>query len=75
MEIYEAGVMDRAVVFSDILDLYFAGDMEASVGLAGQGSAMITEVKPVKEIIEETVDGFFEIAGRFGAMRQGRNFG
>ncbi len=74
MAIHEAGVMERSVVFGDILDLYFGGDMESSVGLAGQGAGMISEIKPVKQIIDETVDGFFEIAGRFAAMSQSRAF-
>ncbi|MFN3232531.1 MAG: NAD(P)H-dependent flavin oxidoreductase [Alphaproteobacteria bacterium] len=74
MAIHEAGVMERSVVFGDILDLYFGGDMESSVGLAGQGAGMINEIKPVKEIIDETVEGFFEIAGRFAAMSQAKAF-
>jgi enoyl-[acyl-carrier protein] reductase II len=58
--IYEAGVMDRAI-FKTVRDLYFGGDMEASVGLAGQTSGLIHEVLPVAEIVRRTVDGFHAI--------------
>jgi enoyl-[acyl-carrier protein] reductase II len=74
MAIAEAGIMDRAKGFGSILDLYFAGDMEASLGLAGQGIGLIHEVKPVKEIVEETVDGFFQIANQFAVRAQARAF-
>ena len=37
-----------------ITDLYFEGDMEASVANTGQVSARITEVLPAAEIVERT---------------------
>ena len=58
--IYQAGSMDRAI-FKSVRDLYFGGDMEASVGLAGQTAGLIHEVKPVSDIVRETVDGFHAI--------------
>ena len=45
-------------VMSRALDLYFGGDMEASIALTGQVAGRIDSVKPVAEIIEETVRGF-----------------
>ncbi len=57
---YAAGVMDRSTLKS-VQDLYFGGDMEASIGLAGQTAGLIHEVKPVAEIIAETVAGFHAI--------------
>jgi len=52
-----------------IKDLYFGGDLEASIALGGQVMGRIDEVKPVAQIIEETVEGFFatlgELAGRY----------
>ena len=45
-------VMGRA------LDLYFGGDMEASIALTGQVAGRIEGVMAVKDIIEETVRGF-----------------
>jgi len=65
--IFEEGLMP-ADTFARIQDLYFGGDMEASVGLAGQTSGLIHEIKPAADIINETVSQFFEIAGRMGAM-------
>ena len=74
MAIAEAGIMERAVGFGSVLDLYFGGDMEASLALSGQGTGLIHEVKPVKQIIDETVDGFFAIANQFAARAQARAF-
>jgi enoyl-[acyl-carrier protein] reductase II len=44
--------------FGNALKLYFGGDMEASIALAGQVAGRIHEVKPVAEIIRETVSEF-----------------
>ena len=66
--------MDRAEGFGHILDLYFGGDMEASLGLTGQGAGMINEIKSVNDIMEETVEGFFAIANQFAARAQARGF-
>jgi enoyl-[acyl-carrier protein] reductase II len=41
--------------FGRALDLYFGGDMEASIALSGQVAGRITSIKPVAEIIAETV--------------------
>jgi enoyl-[acyl-carrier protein] reductase II len=56
----EAGVMDRSAL-KTVRELYFSGDMEASVGLAGQTAGLIHEVLPVAEIIRSTVEGFHAI--------------
>lgn len=69
-EIFEAGLMPPDT-FARIQDLYFGGDMEASVALAGQTAGLISEVKPVAQIIEETVAEFFDVAARMGAMAAG----
>ena len=44
--------------FGKAMDLYFGGDMEASIALCGQVAGRIDEVKPVKQIIEEVVEEF-----------------
>src|SRR5262249_24060228 len=49
-----------------ILDLYFRGDMEASLALGGQVMGRIDEVKPVARVIEETVAEFYDVAARLG---------
>src|SRR5262249_45237620 len=46
--------------FGNALDLYFGGDMEASIALSGQVAGRIDEIKPVARIISETVGEFEE---------------
>lgn len=43
------------------LDLYFGGDMEAAIALSGQVAGRIDEVKPAKQIIDETMTEFHQI--------------
>ena len=50
--------------FGTAKDLYFGGDMEAAIALSGQVCGRIESVKPVKEILSETRDGFFETIGQ-----------
>src|SRR6185503_3851236 len=49
--------------FGRAADLYFGGDMEASIALSGQVVGRIDEVKPVAQIVEETMSGFFDVLG------------
>ena len=56
-KIYEKGIMDMSAL-GNIKDLYFEGDMEAAPALAGQSMGLIDKVKPVKEIIDETIQQF-----------------
>jgi enoyl-[acyl-carrier protein] reductase II len=71
--IHEAGLMPPDT-FQRILDLYFGGDMEAAVGLAGQSAGLIDAVKTAREIVEDTVAEFHAIAGRLGAMAGSKAF-
>ncbi len=71
---YETGLMPPDT-FARILDLYFGGDMEAAVGLAGQTAGLIDSVKPVKDIIDETIAGFFAATARLGECATAHNFG
>ena len=52
--------------FGTAMDLYFGGDMEASLALGGQVVGRIDEVKPVAEIIAETMAEFYETAAHLG---------
>lgn len=72
-KIYEDGLMPPDT-FKGILDLYFGGDMEAAVGLAGQSAGLIDEVKSAKQIIDETITEFFEITARMGKYSTNQNF-
>ena len=73
LSIYEEGLMPPDTM-KNILDLYFGGDMEAAVGLAGQTSGLIDGVKPVAEIISEMVVEFHQISARMGALASGQSF-
>ena len=52
--------------FGRAKDLYFGGDMESSIALSGQVAGRIDSVKPVKQIIDETIAEFHEVVGRLG---------
>jgi enoyl-[acyl-carrier protein] reductase II len=54
------------VEFGRSKDLYFGGDMESSIALTGQVAARINSVKPVRQIIDETVAEFYETVGGLG---------
>ena len=71
--IYDDGLMPPDT-FKNILDLYFGGDMEASVGLAGQTSGLIDEVKPVADIIETMVGEFHDITSQMGRLAAEKSF-
>ena len=56
--------------FGRALDLYFGGDMEASIALCGQVAGRIDAVKPVAQILSETMAEFEEtvstLASKYG---------
>jgi enoyl-[acyl-carrier protein] reductase II len=62
---------DRAVIPSlqAVHDLYFGGNLEASFAFSGQVAGRINEVKPVAQILRETVAEFdavmAEVAARY----------
>ena len=51
-----------------ILDLYFGGDMEASIAMAGQVMGRIDTIMPVRQILEETMEEFHETIERVAAL-------
>ena len=51
--------------------LYVGGDVDGTAGSAGQGSALIHEVKPVATIIDDTMSGFWREIDRLAALRGG----
>jgi enoyl-[acyl-carrier protein] reductase II len=50
--------------FGHAKDLYFGGDMEASIALSGQVAGRIHEIKPVKQVIAETISEFHATIGK-----------
>ncbi|HVH20168.1 MAG TPA: nitronate monooxygenase [Myxococcota bacterium] len=55
-------------VLGKVLDLYFGGDMEASIALSGQVAGRIESVKPVAQIFRETLAEFREASGRLAKL-------
>jgi enoyl-[acyl-carrier protein] reductase II len=49
------------------LDLYSGGDMEASIALSGQVAGRIESVKPVAEILSETIAEFEAVVAKLAA--------
>jgi len=47
--------------FGKATDLYFGGDMEASIALSGQVAGRIDSIKPVKQVIDETIAEFHDV--------------
>ena len=47
--------------FGRVTDLYFGGDMNASIALTGQVAGRIESVKSVSDIIEETMNEYWEV--------------
>jgi len=63
----EALVMAEHNVFSDFGDaqaLYFGGDMEAAIALTGEVAGRIDSVRPVADIINDTVAEFAQVIAR-----------
>jgi enoyl-[acyl-carrier protein] reductase II len=62
--------------FAGVQQLYFGGDMEAAVPLTGQACGRIDSVKPVRQIVEETIRGFQEtidaLCRRYGAAAEAK---
>ena len=50
--------------FGDPQALYFGGEMEAAIALSGQVAGRIAEIRPVADIIADTVTGFAETIDR-----------
>ena len=46
--------------YGAIPSLYFGGDMEAAIPFGGQVAGRIDTVRPVAEIVDDTIRGFFE---------------
>jgi len=60
----EANAMEALV--GSTLDLYFGGDMEASIALTGQVAGRIESVEPVADIIDGCVRGFQQAVADLG---------
>jgi enoyl-[acyl-carrier protein] reductase II len=54
--------------FARTQDVYFKGDLEAGIALTGQVAGRITEVKPVKQVFEETMAEFEETLAKMNRV-------
>ncbi|MFL2700407.1 MAG: NAD(P)H-dependent flavin oxidoreductase [Gammaproteobacteria bacterium] len=63
--IVEKGKMDMKD-FMRIQELYFDGNMEAAPALSGQSVGLIDKIKPVKQIINETINEFNLVCKKLG---------
>jgi enoyl-[acyl-carrier protein] reductase II len=53
--------------FGRAMDLYFGGDMEAAIALTGQVAGRIDAVRPVRDIVHDTIR---EFRGRIGDLQR-----
>ena len=68
INIDQKGEMDMSAMMN-IKNLYFDGDMEAAPALSGQSAGLISEIKPVKKIIEEIIDEFNSVCKKMGNIK------
>jgi len=68
INIDQKGEMDMSAMMN-IQNLYFDGDMEAAPALSGQSTGLISEIKPVKKIIEEIIDEFNSVCKKMGNIK------
>ena len=61
----EKGMMNMKD-FMRIQELYFDGNMEAAPALSGQSVGLIDKIKPVKQIINETINEFNLVCKKLG---------
>jgi len=68
INIDQKGKMDMSAMMN-IQNLYFDGDMEAAPALSGQSTGLISEIKPVKKIIDEIIDEFNSVCKKMGNIK------
>lgn len=54
--------------FAKVQDLYFGGNMEASIALTGQVCGRIDSVKPVQQILDETCEEFIDCISKLSSL-------
>ena len=50
--------------FGDPQSLYFGGDMNAAIALSGQVAGRISEIRPIREVIDDTIHEFSDTVKR-----------
>ena len=54
--------------FAGTQDVYFKGDLEAGIALTGQVAGRISAVRPIKDILDETIEEFRTVSARMSAF-------
>ncbi|MEL7452507.1 MAG: nitronate monooxygenase [Pseudomonadota bacterium] len=57
--------------FAGTQDVYFRGDLEAGIALTGQVAGRIHAVRPIADILNETLEDFQKAAARMGTFAGG----
>jgi len=53
--------------FGDPQSLYFGGDMSAAIALSGQVAGRISEIRPIREVIDDTIHEFSDTVKRLSS--------
>lgn len=64
--IQKEGVENIFGEFAGTQDVYFGGDLEAGIALTGQVAGRIKAVRPIADILADTMAEFREVSGRLG---------
>ena len=67
--IEQEGVENNFGEFAGTQDVYFAGDLEAGIALTGQVAGRIKGVRPVADILNETMDQFNATVARLNQLQ------
>jgi enoyl-[acyl-carrier protein] reductase II len=67
------GTRERLQGMATLDLLYVNGDVENTSGSAGESAGLIHEIKPARQIIEDTVNGFWREIDRLAALRPQSN--
>ena len=59
--IQKEGVDNIFGEFAGTQDVYFGGNLEAGIALTGQVAGRITDVKPIAQIFEETIEEYHRV--------------
>ena len=54
--------------FAGTQDVYFKGKLEAGIALTGQVAGRISDIKPIRQIFDETLKEFGEVTGRLAKL-------
>lgn len=68
LRIQKDGIENIFGEFAATQDVYFGGDLEAGIALTGQVAGRIKAVRPIADILEDTMSEFRDAAGRLGAF-------